>query len=161
MFPFYAVRPVCWVALNNEICWKHKRHIRYFCCVRGMFTNTHYTGLYDGQRVPQILLMCTYFPVLHSWHVLLYLWWSSQNDFIMNAMASQIASLTIVYSTDYSRRKENIKAPRHWPTCGKFTGHVWWIHRWPLNISHKEPVTRKMFPFNDAIMWMSLTVNEP
>ena len=41
----------------------------------------------------------------------------------MGAMASQFASLTIVYSTVYSAQiKENIKALRHWPLCGEFTG---------------------------------------
>ena len=41
----------------------------------------------------------------------------------MDAMASQISSLTIVYSTvDWAQTKENIKAPRHWPLCGEFTG---------------------------------------
>ena len=35
--------------------------------------------------------------------------------------------------------KENIKAPRHWPLFGEFTGD-------------KGPVTRKMFPFDDVIM---------
>ena len=39
------------------------------------------------------------------------------------------------------RRRSNTKAPRHWP-------FVRGIHRWP----HKGPVTRKMFPFDDAIM---------
>ena len=29
---------------------------------------------------------------------------------------------------------------------------VWGIHRLPVNSPHKEPVTRKMFPFDDAIM---------
>ena len=38
-------------------------------------------------------------------------------------MASQITSLTVVYSTVYSDAiKENIKAPRHWPVCEEFTG---------------------------------------
>ena len=32
------------------------------------------------------------------------------------------------------------------------TGLVWGIHRWPMNSSHKWPVTRKMFPFDDVIM---------
>ena len=41
-------------------------------------------------------------------------------DVIMGAIASQITSLTIVYST--VQIKENIKAPRHWPLCGEFTG---------------------------------------
>ena len=35
-------------------------------------------------------------------------------------IASQITSLTIVYSTVIQTQiKENIKAPRHWPLCGK------------------------------------------
>ena len=44
----------------------------------------------------------------------------------MGAIASQITSLTIVYWTVYSEQiKENIKAPRHWPLCGEFTGDRW------------------------------------
>ena len=27
------------------------------------------------------------------------------------------------------------------------------IHRWPVNSPHKGPVTRKMFPFDDAVNW--------
>ena len=42
--------------------------------------------------------------------------------------------------------KENIKAPRHWPLYGEFIGDRW-IPR------TKRPVTRKMFPFDDVIMW--------
>ena len=30
---------------------------------------------------------------------------------------------------------------------------VWGIHRGPVNFPHKWPVTRKMFPFDDVIMW--------
>ena len=49
------------------------------------------------------------------------------DDVTMSAMASQITSLTIVYSTVYSDpdKKKNIKAPRHWPLCGEFTGDRW------------------------------------
>ena len=48
------------------------------------------------------------------------------NAVIMSAMASQITSLTIVYSTVYSDTdKKNIKAPRHWLLWGEFTGHRW------------------------------------
>ena len=50
------------------------------------------------------------------------------SDVIMGAMASQITSLTIVYSTVYSGPDQNIKAPHHWPLCGEFTGD-WWISR--------------------------------
>ena len=31
---------------------------------------------------------------------------------------------------------------------------VWGIHRWPVNSPHKEPVTRKMFPSDDYIMYL-------
>ena len=38
------------------------------------------------------------------------------NDVIMTMMASQITSLTVVYSIVYSDvEQENITAPRHWP----------------------------------------------
>ena len=41
----------------------------------------------------------------------------------MTTIASQITILTVVYSTVYSDAdKKNIKAPRHWPLCGEFTG---------------------------------------
>ena len=43
------------------------------------------------------------------------------SDVIMGATASQITSLTIVYSTVYSGADENDKASRHWPLCGEFT----------------------------------------
>ena len=40
----------------------------------------------------------------------------------MGTIASQITSLTIVYSTVYSVQiKENTKALRHWPLSGEFT----------------------------------------
>ena len=68
------------------------------------------------------------------------------NYVIMKAMASQITSLTIVYSSVYlAQIKENINAPRHW-------AFVRGIHRWPVNSPHRGPVTRKMLPFYDVIM---------
>ena len=54
----------------------------------------------------------------------------------MDAMASQITSLTIVYSTVYSGADQR----KHQ------------IHRGPVNSPHKWPVTRKMFLFDDVIM---------
>ena len=66
----------------------------------------------------------------------------------MGAMASQITSLTIVYSTVYlcaDQRKHQSSASLMF---------VRGIHRWPVNSPHKGPVTRKMFPFDDVIMVM-------
>ena len=54
------------------------------------------------------------------------------NDVIMSAMAFQITSLTIVYSTVYSdadqikqQRSASLAYVRHWPMWGEFTGDRW------------------------------------
>ena len=48
------------------------------------------------------------------------------SDVMMSPMTSQITSLTIVYSTVIQAQiKENIKALRHWPLWGEFTGDRW------------------------------------
>ena len=64
----------------------------------------------------------------------------------MGAIASQITSLTIVYSTVYSDADQR----KHQRSAS--LAFVWGIHRGPLNSPHKWPVTRKMFPFDDVIM---------
>ena len=64
----------------------------------------------------------------------------------MSVMASQITSLTIVYSSVYSgtdqRKHQSSASP----------AFVRGIHRWPVNSPHKWPVTEKMFSFDDVIM---------
>ena len=65
---------------------------------------------------------------------------------IMGAMASQITSLTIVYSTVCSGEDQR----KHQSSAS--LAFVRGIHRWPVNSPHKRPVTRKMFPFHYVIM---------
>ena len=72
----------------------------------------------------------------------------------MGTIASQITSLMIVYSTDYSdadqRKRQSFAS----------LAFVQGIHWGPVNSPHKWPVTRKMFPFDDVIMscwWPSIT----
>ena len=67
-------------------------------------------------------------------------------DVIMGAIASQITSLTIVYSTVYSDADQR----KHQSSAS--LAFVWGIHRGPVNSPHKWPVTRKMFPLDDVIM---------
>ena len=64
----------------------------------------------------------------------------------MSTMASQIISLTIVYSAVYSGTDHR----NHQSSAS--LAFVRGIHRWPVNSPHKGPVTRKMFPFDDVIM---------
>ena len=71
----------------------------------------------------------------------------------MNTIASQITSLTIIYSTVYSGA-DQIK---HQSSAS--LAFVRGIHRWPVNSPHKGPVTRKMFPFDDVIMWYTWLIH--
>ena len=38
---------------------------------------------------------------------------------------------------------------------------VWGIRRWPVNSPHKRPVTRKIFPLDDVIMWPWIPTTVP
>ena len=73
---------------------------------------------------------------------------------IMGAIASQLTSLTIVYSTVYSdadqRKHQSSASP----------AFVWGIHRGPVNSPHKWPATRKMFPFDDVINFFLIQDNK-
>ena len=66
--------------------------------------------------------------------------------FIKGAMASQITSALIVYSTicsDADQRKHQSSTS---------LAFVRGIHHSPVNSPHKRPATWKMFPFDDVIM---------
>ena len=67
-------------------------------------------------------------------------------DVIMDAIASQITSPTIVYSIVYS--DADLRKHQSYASLA----FVRRIHRGPVNSPHKWPVTRKMFPFDDVIM---------
>ena len=112
----------------------------------------------NGQKHPQpdTAIYCNYhnpwlyINVLFTFLVLFYVpchyLQAHYSDVIMGAFASQITSLTIVYTTVYSgtdQRKQQSSAS---------LAFVWEIHRWPVNSQHKRPVTREMFPFDDIIM---------
>ena len=85
-------------------------------------------------------MFCTYKigdSSLDIWHY---------SDVKMGAMASQITSLTIVYSTVYSDADQR----KHQSSAS--LAFVWGIHRGPVNSPHKWPVTQKTFEFDDVIM---------
>ena len=71
------------------------------------------------------------------------------DDVIMGTIASQITSLTIVYSALYSGADQS----KHQSSAS--LAFVWRIHRGPVNSPHKWPVTRKMSPFDDVIMLLN------
>ena len=67
------------------------------------------------------------------------------DDVIMGAMASQIPSLTIVYSAFYSGADQR----KHQSSASLV----------PVNSPHKWPITRKMFPFDDVFMIRWYVIN--
>ena len=73
-------------------------------------------------------------------------WVWHYNDVIISAMASQIISLTIIYSTVDSGADQR----KHQSSAS--LAFVRGIQRWPMKSPHKGPVTRKLFPFDDVIM---------
>ena len=76
---------------------------------------------------------------------------SHYSDVLMGTMAFQITSIMIVYSTVYSGADQR----KHQSSAS--LAFVRGIHRLPVNFPHKGPVTRKMFPFDDVIMYLMPT----
>ena len=89
-----------------------------------------------------------------TWNRLPQYWPFHYSDVIMGTIASQITSLTIVYSTVYSDTDQR----KHQSSAS--LAFVRGIHRGPVNSPHKGPFTRKMFPFDDVIiLWEETTGN--
>ena len=74
--------------------------------------------------------------------------WEHYCDVIMGAVAYEITSLTIAYSTVYSGADQR----KHQSSAS--LAFVWGIHRGTVNSPHKWPVTLEMFPLDDVIMRM-------
>ena len=73
----------------------------------------------------------------------------------MGAIATEITSLTIIYSTVYSDADQR----KHQSSAS--LAFVQGIHRRPVDSPHQWPVTRKMFPFDDVIMRNELPTRRP
>ena len=72
------------------------------------------------------------------------------DDVIMGVLSSQITSLTTVYSNVYSGADQR----KHQSSTS--LDFVPGIHWRPANFPHKWSVTRKMFPFDDVIMTVTV-----
>ena len=109
----------------------------------GVFPRPMWTAASEGSTVTESVWL------VHSWCLAVH-----YDDIIMGAIAPLITSLTIVYSSVYSDADQS----KHQSSAS--LAFVWGIHRVPVNSPHKWPVTRKMFPFADVIMYMQPTNSE-
>ena len=122
------------------------KHTHLTVVLKGILRNMPNVSCLDTAQTPG-LLMQHYHQQLS--HVLFCAPWIIQyNDVIMGPIASQITSLTIAYSIVYSDADQR----KHQSSSS--LAFVRGIHRGPVNSSHKWPVTRKMFPFDDVIMFL-------
>ena len=73
-------------------------------------------------------------------------WRHHYNDVIMSARASQTTGPSIVYSAVCSA----VDQSKHQSSAS--LAFVRGIHLWPVNSPHEGPVTRRILPFDDAIL---------
>ena len=103
------------------------------------------------------VIMCRIFHELCTWFALCYDcslvlvdfidFIQHFGDVIMSAMASQITGVSMVCTSvcpGTDQRKYHSSVP---------LAFVRGIHRWQVNSPHKGPVTQKMFPIYDIIMF--------
>ena len=93
--------------------------------------------------------MCAQFVECHRHIVLLHI---HNSDVTMSVMASQIASVSIVCPTVCTGANQR----KHQSSVSLV--FVRGIHRSPVDSPYKRPLTRKMFPFDDVIMWTAYQV---
>ena len=82
----------------------------------------------------------------------IYSYFFHHNDVIMSVMTSQLTGVSIGCSTVCS----GVDQRKHQSSAS--LAFVRGIHRWTVDSPHKgqvTPVTRKMFPFDDVIMWFA------
>ena len=145
---------------NQNKCLQNSHIAMVLDCGRGLsiFIKGYWTLCNHGIGI-SLLASPYFYPVISLYLCLIHLLYPSlknrkqhcphnhqYSDVIMGAMASQITSLTIVYSTVYSG------GDQRYQQSSASLAFVQGIHRRPVNSPHKWPVTRKMFPFDDVIM---------
>ena len=102
-------------------------------------TSLEVRGTKTLELVPNLFIYFLFSTWVKPYCFLLIVGWLIHNNYVtMSTLASQITSLTIVYSSVYSGPNQ-----RKHQSSASFD-FVMGIHRWPMNSPHKGPVTRKM-----------------
>ena len=134
---FIGVRSYCSFNLWEQIWVKFESNIKIF--------------IYIEENTFRNVVCKMAAPLSRPWYVK----YIHYNDVIMGTKAYEVTSLTIVYSSVYSGADER----KHQSSAS--LAFVRGIHRWPVNSSHKEPVKRKIFPFDDIIMLQNYPFSVP
>ena len=140
---FQRTRAVKWLSVLGTFCVWLGKQLAVFIIDVSNYMTTSWNGKDIRITVPLNIIKGT-----HSLPVGVLLTKSHQhyNDVIINVMASQTTSLTIVYSTVCSGADQR----KHQSSAS--LAFVRGIHRWTVSSLHTGPVTWKMFPFDDVII---------
>ena len=95
----------------------------WFCCFSVVCADVHISLSFMVSNIPTDICSINRYRTLTNYHLARLLQWQAR---------------FCAQSFVHVDMEENIKAPRHWPLWG--------------DSSHKGPVTRKMFPYDDVIM---------
>ena len=157
----YIIDPLCSEDANKNMRMRDVEDCKYLLPWKQHSNSrirlvTHNFNLWSGklsQSMPSLFIFASprrlislpFFLMSERQH-----WKDHYDDVIMTMLASQITSLTVVYSIVYS----GVNQRKHQSSAS--LAFVREIHRGPVNFPHKWPVTRKMFPFDDVIMYRLL-----
>ena len=136
----YRLISSCWQCVNPLAVSQAAVQISQFCIIWQVAQNASGTWhLFEhvnspqGNRTAEIVIITGCFTCDHY------------TDVIMGAMATQITSLTIVYSGVYSGADQR----KHQSSAS--LAFVRGIHRWPVNFPRKWPVMRDFFIMDSKI----------
>ena len=138
-----------WIKIHNfhwrKCIWKCMYDGVLFCrpqCVIITCSVRYRTILEDALKNMKVFLLC-----------IVLLWFFYYSDVIMTTTVSEIIGVSIVYSTICSGADQRKHQSSAW------LAFVRGIHWWPVNSPHKVPVTRKMFLFDDVIIYYQFSMN--
>ena len=132
-------RKPCKVTAFRSVPWRGIYCMWYFITTTDLGRQTYSRYLYLCNFLIRIVTI--YFRVGRWSHPARYLytlrWRHNGRDWVSNHQASPLFTQPFIQA----QIKENIKAPRHWPLCGEFTGEfpaqmasnaenvsIWWRH---------------------------------
>ena len=119
--------------------WAPKREVRVLCAGKRMGLKLTFSMKYQHKKGCECL-NSIFSPAPHA--SILLQWRHNERHCVSKLPASRLFTQPFIQA----QIKENIKAPRHWPLCGEFTG----IGEFPAQMASNS---LKMFPFDGVFMF--------
>ena len=135
-----------WLKFHSNLIWAYNQHLVDVGWFNVFVPNRHQENIWTWSHVYSPRHGIRVKSGDHSCMKVTTAFLSDYSNVIMSAMASEITGISIAYTTVCSGTDE--KEYQSFTSLDFVRG----IHWWHVNSLHKEPVTRKIFPFDDVIM---------